>query len=98
MSWKSQLSKQVKELRIHFCQTSPASNGLREYVAKSYPSLKEANPKLPILIREANGSEARIFARYGLGEEKKLSVNNLPSGEIEKQLQTLVESLATPKV
>ncbi|ORX98995.1 NADH dehydrogenase, alpha subcomplex, subunit 2, partial [Basidiobolus meristosporus CBS 931.73] len=89
---KSQLSQHIKELRIHFCQKSPASSGLREYVAKNYASLKESNPKVPILIREAAGVDARIFARYGFGQEKKVVLNNLKPQEIEKALETLVQS------
>jgi NADH dehydrogenase (ubiquinone) 1 alpha subcomplex subunit 2 len=29
MSWRSEISKSVKELRFVFCQTSPASKGVR---------------------------------------------------------------------
>jgi hypothetical protein len=38
----------------------------REFIAKNYVSLKQANPNFPILIREASGAEARFFARYGM--------------------------------
>ncbi len=31
----------------------------------TYPALKKANPDLPILIREAKGASARLFARFG---------------------------------
>lgn len=30
-----------------------------------YQHIKKANPKFPILIRECNGAEARLVARYG---------------------------------
>jgi NADH dehydrogenase (ubiquinone) 1 alpha subcomplex subunit 2 len=36
-----------------------------DYVAKNYTSIKKLNPDLPILIREASGAEARVFARFG---------------------------------
>jgi hypothetical protein len=36
-----------------------------EFLKAAYPSLKEANPNLPFLIREAQGTPARIFARFG---------------------------------
>ena len=31
----------------------------------TYTELKQLNPNLPILIREAAGTEATIWARYG---------------------------------
>lgn len=37
----------------------------REFVISQYAELKKANPGLPILVREADGAEARITARYG---------------------------------
>jgi NADH dehydrogenase (ubiquinone) 1 alpha subcomplex subunit 2 len=36
-----------------------------DFVAKNYLSIKQANPELPILVREASGVEARAFARFG---------------------------------
>jgi hypothetical protein len=36
-----------------------------DFVAKNYTSIKQANPELPILVREASGIEARAFARFG---------------------------------
>ncbi|KAJ1974934.1 hypothetical protein H4R34_004526, partial [Dimargaris verticillata] len=64
MSWKAPVTKSLKELRFHLCQSSPASQGLRDFIVKSYPTLKKANPGLPVLIREAQGVEAKIYARY----------------------------------
>lgn len=37
----------------------------RDFVHNSYQELKKANPKLPILIRECSGIQARMIARYG---------------------------------
>ncbi|CAG8652466.1 333_t:CDS:2 [Funneliformis caledonium] len=90
MSWKNLLSKNLKELRVHFCQTNPASNGVREFIAKNYLPLKEANPNFPILVREASGVEARFFARYGMGKEKKVVLNNLSAKDVESKLEELV--------
>ena len=33
----------------------------------TYAELKKANPKFPILVREAQGVEAKLIARYGEG-------------------------------
>jgi len=37
----------------------------RQFVVSTYPTLKKHNPDLPILIREAQGTPARAFARFG---------------------------------
>ena len=38
---------------------------LRSFIQSAYPTIKRHNPDLPVLIREANGVPARIFARFG---------------------------------
>jgi NADH dehydrogenase (ubiquinone) 1 alpha subcomplex subunit 2 len=37
----------------------------RSFIQSAYPTIKRHNPDLPVLIREANGVPARIFARFG---------------------------------
>lgn len=37
----------------------------RQFISNTYPTLKQHNPDLPILIREAKGTPARVFARFG---------------------------------
>ncbi|XP_028068567.1 uncharacterized protein LOC114271157 isoform X1 [Camellia sinensis] len=64
MAWRGNLSKNLKELRILFCQSSSASSSARSFVEKNYKDLKTLNPKLPILIRECNGIEPQLWARY----------------------------------
>ncbi|CAO3634966.1 unnamed protein product [Mucor hiemalis] len=88
---KSQL-KGLKELRLQFCQTSPSSSGLRDFVAKSYVNMKQANPELPILVREASGIEARAFARFDKGVERKVILQNASAQDIENTLAQLVKS------
>ncbi|KAJ1964284.1 hypothetical protein GGI12_001516 [Dipsacomyces acuminosporus] len=83
-------SKSLKELRIHFSQSSPASRGLRDFIVKSYPELKKANPGLPILIREATGVESRIIARFDQGRERKVVVDSLSAGDVEQKFNSLV--------
>ena len=55
MSAARHLSRHLKEVRIHLCQTSSASAGVREYISNNYKVLKSANPEFPILIRECSG-------------------------------------------
>ncbi|GAN01113.1 NADH dehydrogenase [ubiquinone] 1 alpha subcomplex subunit 2 [Mucor ambiguus] len=88
---KSQL-KGLKELRLQFCQTSPSSSGLRDFVAKNYVNIKKANPELPILVREASGIEARAFARFDKGIERKVTLNNASAQDIENTLAQLIKS------
>ncbi|CAB3407175.1 unnamed protein product [Caenorhabditis bovis] len=72
----------IRELRIHLCQTSPASAGVRAFVENEYVSLKKANPKFPILIREASGIVPRVFARYENGIERVASLENLSKEKV----------------
>ncbi|KAI9503776.1 hypothetical protein GGI25_003840 [Coemansia spiralis] len=83
------LTKSLKELRVHFSLNSPASRGLRDFIVKSYPELKQANPGLPILIREAN-VESRVIARFAQGRERKIILDNLSASEVEQKFNSLV--------
>jgi hypothetical protein len=38
----------------------------RTFLQKSYPVIKKHNPSVPVLIREAFGVPARVYARYGI--------------------------------
>ncbi|KNE56357.1 hypothetical protein AMAG_02177 [Allomyces macrogynus ATCC 38327] len=89
MSWRGPLSNSIKELRIHLSQSAPGSAGLRSFIAKSYPAMKQANPSLPILIREAQNVEARAFARYDFGVERKISLENVAENEIAAKILEL---------
>lgn len=57
-------SGSLRELRIHLCQKSTASNGVRDFILKDYADLKTNNQKFPILIRECSGISPIIWARY----------------------------------
>ena len=37
----------------------------RQFILSAYPVLKKHNPDLPVMIREAHGTPARAFARFG---------------------------------
>lgn len=43
----------------------------RNFLTRTYPSMKKANPSLPIMIREANGTEPTVYARFGASSEAK---------------------------
>ena len=62
--WKAGISKNLRELRFIVCHKSKGSEGLREFIYNNYPELKDINPKFPFYIRECEGVEANILARY----------------------------------
>tara|TARA_B100001142_G_scaffold291157_1_gene309163 strand:- start:1672 stop:2013 length:342 start_codon:yes stop_codon:yes gene_type:complete len=62
--------KAVQEIRFHLCQTSKGSEGVRNFLLKSYKAMKAASPTTPILIREASGVEGGFVARYGASPRK----------------------------
>lgn len=86
------LSPAVKEVRLFLCQTGQASAGARQFLLKSYPTLKQNNPDLPVLIREVNGTPARAFARFEYGVEKNVVLENLSQSEVEKKMSELLAS------
>ncbi|KAM9847304.1 NADH dehydrogenase [ubiquinone] 1 alpha subcomplex subunit 2 [Aulostomus maculatus] len=88
----STLGKNLREIRVHLCQTSAASKGVRDFVEQHYVTLKQANPDFPILIRECSGVQARLWARYDFGKEHSVSVDNMSADEVGQSLQTLVQS------
>ncbi|XP_041864862.1 NADH dehydrogenase [ubiquinone] 1 alpha subcomplex subunit 2 [Melanotaenia boesemani] len=86
------LTKNLREIRLHLCQTSVASKGARDFVEHNYVTLKKANPDFPILIRECSGVQARLWARYDLGKERSVAVDNMSADQITGALQTLAQS------
>ncbi|KAG7237500.1 hypothetical protein INR49_032249 [Caranx melampygus] len=88
----SSLGKNLREIRVHLCQTSAASKGARDFVEQHYVTLKKSNPDFPILIRECSGVQARVWARYDFGKEGSVSVDNMSADQVAKALQTLVQT------
>ncbi|KAI5479196.1 NADH dehydrogenase (ubiquinone) 1 alpha subcomplex subunit 2 [Pseudohyphozyma bogoriensis] len=89
---RKQVPATLREVRVFGCQTSPASAGVRAFIKSSYPSIKAANPTLPILIREAAGTPARAFVRFDKGVEKSVALDGVSSAdEVEKKIAALVQ-------
>merc|ERR1712198_454809 len=86
------LSHHVKELRLHLCQKSPSSQGVRNFVEKYYVDIKKNNPDLPILIRECSGVQPKIIARFDYGVERNVSVIDKNADEVLTSLEGLVKS------
>ncbi|KAI6032665.1 NDUFA2, NADH ubiquinone oxidoreductase 10.5kD subunit [Pisolithus orientalis] len=89
-SFAKALSPTIREVRILFCQSGLASEGTRQFVLANYPVIKKHNPDLPILIREANGTPARVFARFGRGVEKHVELDNLSTGDVASRVAHLL--------
>ncbi|XP_057969941.1 NADH dehydrogenase [ubiquinone] 1 alpha subcomplex subunit 2 [Malania oleifera] len=91
MAWRGQLSRNLKELRINFCQTSPASSHARAFVERNYKDLKTLNPKFPILIRECSGVEPQLWARYDMGVERSIRLEGMTETQISRAIEELVK-------
>ncbi|OWK55230.1 NADH dehydrogenase [ubiquinone] 1 alpha subcomplex subunit 2 [Lonchura striata] len=88
------LGKALRELRIHLCQRSAGSRGVREFIENHYVTLKKANPDFPILIRECSGIQPKLWARYEFGKEKSIPLDNLSVDEVGKALESAVKGHA----
>ncbi|XP_043559019.1 NADH dehydrogenase [ubiquinone] 1 alpha subcomplex subunit 2 [Chiloscyllium plagiosum] len=86
----SKLSQNLRELRIHLCQSSAASKGTREFIEQHYVTLKKANPEFPILIRECTGVQSKAWARYEFGRERNVPLDNLNSEQVAEALESLI--------
>ncbi|KAK9471503.1 NADH-ubiquinone oxidoreductase [Dipodascopsis tothii] len=92
MSAKYAFAKPLKELRFHFCQTGESGVGLRSFLQKAYPAMKQSNPSTPILIREATGVNPVVYARFALGKETAVPLVGLTEKQIETEVEKLVKS------
>ena len=87
------LSRNIRELRIHLCQKSESSSGARNFVEKYYVDIKRNNPELPILIRECSGIQPKITARYGFGVEKTVSLADHPAEYVVATIENLAKKI-----
>ncbi|XP_012604406.1 NADH dehydrogenase [ubiquinone] 1 alpha subcomplex subunit 2 isoform X1 [Microcebus murinus] len=95
----------LREIRIHLCQRSPGSQGVRDFIEKRYVELKKANPDLPILIRECSDVQPKLWARYGergtprvwdsaFGQEKNVSLNNFSADQVTRTVENVLSGKA----
>ncbi|OBS66665.1 hypothetical protein A6R68_04809 [Neotoma lepida] len=84
----------LRELRIHLCQRSPGSQGVRDFIQQRYVELKKAHPGLPILIRECSEVQPKLWVRYAFGQEKNVSLNNLSADEVTRALENVLSGKA----
>mmetsp|Transcript_5183 Transcript_5183/g.10106 ORF Transcript_5183/g.10106 Transcript_5183/m.10106 type:complete len:90 (-) Transcript_5183:212-481(-) len=81
--------KAVQELRINFCRASQNSAGIRDFVKANFAEMKKVNPTLPIMVREFDGVEPKITARFDMGVEQSLSVADMDEKTIDTKLKDL---------
>ena len=83
------LSPALKEIRLHLCQKSSASAGVRDFVEKHYVPMKVMNPKFPILVRECSGITPKLWARFGYGREESIDLTNKSASDVLAELEKL---------
>uniref|UniRef100_A0A914WLU4 NADH dehydrogenase [ubiquinone] 1 alpha subcomplex subunit 2 n=1 Tax=Plectus sambesii TaxID=2011161 RepID=A0A914WLU4_9BILA len=79
----------LRELRIHLCQKSAASQGVRDFIEQHYVALKKNNKDFPILIRECSGIAPRVWGRFTHGQETSVSLENAGSDRVMSVLKDL---------
>ncbi|KAK3990293.1 thioredoxin-like protein [Cladorrhinum sp. PSN332] len=92
MSGRYAFAKGLKEVRFLFCQTGDHSAATRSFLTRAYPIMKKNNPSIPIMLREAEGTVPKVYARYALGKEKSHTLEGLSDKEIEETVTQLVKS------
>ncbi|WFD05451.1 hypothetical protein MVES1_000781 [Malassezia vespertilionis] len=76
----------VKEIRLHFSPTGSGSAGIRKFVQEYYPVMKQHNPNVPILLREATSTPARMFIRL----ERSVDLNAFEVPAIKKKFSEML--------
>lgn len=64
------LKEPLHTIGVHISRHTNANDALSSFLTRAYPTMKKNNPYIPIMIREASGTEPRVFARYEFGREK----------------------------
>ncbi|CAO2601559.1 NADH dehydrogenase [ubiquinone] 1 alpha subcomplex subunit 2 [Lemmus lemmus] len=80
----------LREIRIHLCQRSWGSQGVRDFIQQRYVELKKVHPGLPILIRECSEVQPKLWARYAFSQEKNVSLNNLSADEVTRAMENVL--------
>lgn len=89
--WRGKLSPAIREIRLHVCKESPLSEGARNHFLNNYEILQSLNPNLDILLRDAVGTDAKLFARYCWGKEHMIPLNGLTEAEVDQAWKDIYE-------
>eukprot|EP01017_Pseudomicrothorax_dubius_P000508 TRINITY_DN0_c1989_g1_i2.p1 TRINITY_DN0_c1989_g1~~TRINITY_DN0_c1989_g1_i2.p1 ORF type:complete len:101 (+),score=26.85 TRINITY_DN0_c1989_g1_i2:45-347(+) len=90
MSWQTSIGKNLRELRLILCHTSPRSQGMRDFIRSHYWNVKRASPNFQFIVRECEDADPLVIARYQFGVEKKALTSGLSDKEVEKVVEELV--------
>lgn len=52
-------------------------------MSENYLSVKQSNPDFPFIVRECEGADPYVIARYSFGVEKTALVDNLNQKEVQ---------------
>ncbi|KAM8958350.1 NADH dehydrogenase [ubiquinone] 1 alpha subcomplex subunit 2-like [Lycaon pictus] len=84
----------LREIRVHLCQCSPGSQGVREFIEKHYVELKKATPDLPILTSECSDVQPKLWARYAFAQERNVSLNSLSADQVTRAVDNVLSGKA----
>ena len=90
MSYRSAISKNIRELRFVVCQQSQHSLGARQFIKNNYQSIKQSNPSFPFIVRECSNAHPNVMARYDFGVERRVYLHDLTEGEVDDAVAELV--------
>ncbi|WFD33671.1 hypothetical protein MCUN1_000484 [Malassezia cuniculi] len=80
----------LKEVRLHLSPIGSMSAGARQFLQSNYATIKQNNPNVPFLVREAQDTPARVFVRFDRGVEKHAELDGLDNTEITKKITELL--------
>ena len=96
MSKALRFAPAVKELRLHLCQKSSTSEGVRKFIEQFYVNLKKNNPTTPILIRECSNINPTLWTRYAFGIEKQIPLTGMSAEQILSAVENLTSKTIPP--
>ncbi|XP_054300275.1 NADH dehydrogenase [ubiquinone] 1 alpha subcomplex subunit 2-like [Pongo pygmaeus] len=84
----------LREIRIHLCQRSSGSQGVRDFIEKRYVERKKANADLPSLICECYDVQPKLWACYAFGQEKNVRLYNCSADQVTRALENVLSGKA----
>lgn len=67
--WRAQLRDEVRPANSTRAQSAAPMlmyvPACRSFLTRAYPIMKKNNPSIPIMLREAQGTLPKVYARYG---------------------------------
>ena len=92
MSWQRNLVKSLRELRFVVSPTNKGATGTYQFINSALPEIHRVSPDFPVIVRECEGVDDSVMFRYDYGIEKKVILNGLDAGEIERVVDEHVKN------